>query len=77
MAKIFKEKGEVMKPYHVLGTTLIVVGIVLFIFGIAATQQPGQKLVWGMTGYFTNKTLWFLVGGAALVAGGFGVRRIK
>lgn len=66
-----------MKISRVLGTVCILVGIVLLVLGIVATQQTGEKVVEGVTGHFTNQTVWYIVGGIALIAGGFGIRRIK
>lgn len=66
-----------MKISRVLGTVCILVGIVLLVLGIVATQQTGEKVVEEVTGHFTNQTVWYIVGGIALIAGGFGIRRIK
>ena len=60
-----------------LGIVAILVGIALVILGIVATQQTGEKIVGEMTGHYTSKTVWYIVGGVALIAGGFGLRRIK
>jgi len=66
-----------MANYRILGNILILVGVVLVILGIVATQQTGEKVVGEVTGHFTNRTVWYIVGGAALIASGFGVRRVK
>lgn len=60
-----------------LGTIAILVGIVLVVLGIVATQKTGEKVVGEMTGQYTSKTVWFIVGGVALIGGGFGLRRLK
>ena len=65
-----------MKISRVLGTVLMVVGCVLLAWGIVATQTPAQKVVGVATGYFTDRTMWFIIGGVALLASGFGIRRL-
>jgi NADH:ubiquinone oxidoreductase subunit D len=62
---------------RLVGTVLIVVGAVLVVLGIMATRKTGEKVVEEVTGHYTNKTVWYIVGGVALVAGGFGLRRLK
>lgn len=66
-----------MKPYQILSIALIVIGCVLLVFGISATQKTGEKVVEEVTGHYTNKTVWYIIGGIALIAGGFIVRRMK
>jgi hypothetical protein len=60
-----------------LGTIAILVGAVLLVLGIVSTQKTGEKVMGEMTGHFTSKTIWFIVGGVALIGGGFGLRRLK
>ena len=62
---------------RVIGTIAILIGAVLVVLGIIATQKTGEKIVGEVTGHYTSKTVWYIVGGIALVAGGFGLRRIK
>jgi hypothetical protein len=62
---------------RILGTICVVVGIVLLVLGVIATQRTGEKVVGEVTGHFTNQTMWYIIGGIALIAGGFGIRRIK
>ena len=66
-----------MSIFRVLGSILCVVGIVLVVFGIIATQKTGEKVVDEMTGHYTDKTMWYIIGGAALIIGGSGITRIK
>jgi len=55
-----------------LGIALFVVGIILLIFGISASESIGSSIKEFFTGTPTDKTVWFLIGGAAaIVAGGF------
>jgi uncharacterized membrane protein YidH (DUF202 family) len=61
---------------RVLGTIVILVGAVLVVLGIMATQKTGEKVMGEVTGHYTNTTVWYIVGGVALIAGGFGLRRL-
>lgn len=55
-----------------VGIILLVVGIALLYFGFQSTQSVGDQLTETLTGRFTDKTMWYLIGGAAaFVAGGF------
>lgn len=65
-----------MKINRILSVLLIVIGVVLLGFGIAATQRTGEKIVGEITGNFTNQTMWYIIGGIAFIIGGFGVKRI-
>jgi hypothetical protein len=62
---------------RILGTIAILVGAVLVVLGIISTQKTGEKIIGEMTGHYSNRTVWYIVGGIALVAGGFGLRRLK
>ena len=66
-----------MGTFRVLGMILCVVGIVLVVFGIIATQKTGEKVVDEVTGHYTDKTMWYIIGGAVLIIGGAGISRIK
>jgi len=66
-----------MNIFRVIGTTLLIVGGVLLVFGIAATQKTGEQVVGKVTGRYTEQTMWYIIGGIALIAGGFGLTRIK
>jgi hypothetical protein len=61
---------------RVIGTIAILVGITLVVLGIISTQKTGEKVMGEMTGHYTNQTVWYIVGGIALVAAGFGIRRM-
>jgi hypothetical protein len=50
---------------------LLVVGIVLLIYGVSASDSIGSAFSRLFTGAPTDKTIWFLVGGA--VASGVGL----
>lgn len=55
---------------RVLGIVLLVVGLLLVGFGLNATESVSDSVSEGFTGRFTDKTMWYLIGGAALAIGG-------
>jgi uncharacterized membrane protein len=60
-----------MTPPRTLGIVLLVVGVLLLFFGLRATDSVGESITEGVTGSYTNRTLWLIVGGAvAVIAGG-------
>lgn len=53
---------------------LLVIGVILIIYGVAASDSIGSGFSRLFTGAPTDKTIWLLVGGiAAAVAGFFGL----
>ncbi len=48
-----------------LGIALVVVGIVLVIFGINASESVGSDVSRFFTGTPTDKSMWMLIGGIA------------
>jgi len=55
---------------RVLGIVLLVVGLLLVGFGLNASESVSDTVSEGFTGRFTDKTMWYLIGGAALAIGG-------
>ena len=56
-----------------VGLALLVVGVILLIFGINASNSVGSDLSNLFTGKPTDKAVWLIIGGAAaLVIGLFG-----
>jgi hypothetical protein len=54
-----------------IGIALLVVGVVLIVFGLNASDSVSSNVSRAFTGAPTNKTLWLLVGGsAAAIIGG-------
>jgi hypothetical protein len=60
-----------MSP-RVLGIVLLALGVILFAFGLNASDSVTDSVKEGLTGRFTDKTMWYLIGGAALVIAGGG-----
>ena len=46
-----------------LGIGLLVVGVVLIVFGISASESFGSDVSRFFTGSPTNKSIWLLIGG--------------
>lgn len=59
-----------MSSQRTLGLVLLVVGVVLLLFGLNATESVTDTVKEGLTGRFTDKTMWYLIGGAALGVAG-------
>lgn len=55
---------------RIIGLLIIAIGVVLLIFGIAASRSFGEQIVEGLTGRYTDRTTWFLMGGIAAIVGG-------
>jgi drug/metabolite transporter (DMT)-like permease len=55
-----------MTPQRIAGIVLLVVGIVLLIFGINASNSLTDQVSEGLTGRFTDRTMWYIIGGIAL-----------
>lgn len=66
-----------MAIFRVLGIAISIVGIILLVLGIVATQNTSESIVHGVTGEYTNKTVWYIIGGIALILGGAGLTRIR
>lgn len=52
-----------MNPQRIVGIVLIVVGVILFIMGMNASDSIADKVSDTFTGKFTDKTTWYIVGG--------------
>jgi hypothetical protein len=69
-----------MNAQRVGGFVLLVVGVILLIIGLNASDSVADRLSNFFTGHFTDATTWYLVAGVASVVGGlmlamFGGRR--
>ena len=62
-----------MNPQRIFGLLLLVVGLVLLFFGLNATDSVADTLSEGFTGKYTDKTMWYIVGGAAMGLVGLGL----
>lgn len=59
-----------MQPAKLVGAVVLVVGVILLGFGINATDAPVDQLSETFTGRYTDRTMWYLVGGGVLAAAG-------
>lgn len=59
-----------MKITRIVGLVLLAVGVMLLIFGYTASQSVSEQVVSGVTGHFTNQTMWYVIGGGAALVGG-------
>jgi hypothetical protein len=56
-----------MSVLSILGLVILVIGVFLIGAGLQKTQTLTNKVVEGITGRYTSKTLWTLIGGALLI----------
>jgi choline-glycine betaine transporter len=59
-----------MKPSQILGAVILVVGIVLLIFAMQASDAPMEKVTEAVTGRYTERTMWYWILGVAGIVGG-------
>ena len=59
-----------MGSNRILGLVLLVVGVLLLYFGLHATDSVGESIKESVTGKYTDKTTWFIIGGAASTLAG-------
>jgi choline-glycine betaine transporter len=59
-----------MTPSRILGTVILVIGIVLLIFAMQASDSPLEKVTEAVTGRYTDRTMWYWILGIAGVVGG-------
>jgi hypothetical protein len=55
---------------RIFGIVIFVVGLVVLGFGINSSQAVGEKVVESLSGRFTSNTMWYIIGGIALIVGG-------
>ncbi len=58
---------------QLIGIIALAVGAVLLYFGYNASQAPIDQISNTLTGRYTDNTMWYVVGGVALVVTGIGV----
>lgn len=59
-----------MHSQRILGLVLLVVGVILLLFGLNASDSVTDSVKEGLTGRYTDKTMWYIIGGAGLSMGG-------
>jgi hypothetical protein len=64
------QEGTVMKDARLIGTVLLVVGLILLYFGWQSSGSLGDQVAETVTGRFTDETMFLIIGGAIGVAAG-------
>jgi len=59
-----------MSPQRILGVVFLVMGVVLLIIGLNASDSVADQLSNTFTGKFTDRTTWYILGGIALAVVG-------
>lgn len=59
-----------MTTAKLIGTGLLVLGLILLYFGFNATNSPAEELGEAFTGKYSKETMMYLIGGGVAVAVG-------
>lgn len=59
-----------MTPIRMAGIVLLVIGVVLLAMGYNATQATTEQFAEAVTGQYSDRTVWYLVGGIAAFTAG-------
>ena len=59
-----------MSIIRILGLVTLVVGVVLLGFGLNSSQAVTEKVMEEVVGRYTEHTMWYIVGGIAMIIGG-------
>jgi len=59
-----------MSTNSILGLMIFIIGIVLLGFGINSTLAITEKVIEGVSGRYSDNTMWFILGGIAMIVGG-------
>jgi drug/metabolite transporter (DMT)-like permease len=55
-----------MSPQRIAGIVLLLIGVILLIVGINASDSVADKFSNFFSGHFTDSTMWYIIGGIAL-----------
>jgi hypothetical protein len=66
-----------LKPQLIVGIVLMVVGVILLVIGLNASDSVADRMSSFFTGHYTDKTVWYLVGGGALAVGGLALALVS
>jgi hypothetical protein len=55
-----------MNPQRLVGLVLLVLGVILLFVGINASDSLADQMSELFRGRFTDRTMWYLVGGAVM-----------
>lgn len=59
-----------MSQQRIVGIVLLVLGVVILLFGLNASDSVGDQVSEAVTGRFTDKTMWYIIGGIGLAVVG-------
>jgi len=62
-----------MNNNRILGIVLLVAGLIVLYLGLQAADSVGETIKEGLTGKYTDKTTWYIVGGAVATIAGAGL----
>lgn len=63
----FFDNGNIVR---MVGLVILVVGVVLLGFGLNSSQTMAEKLIENVSGRYTSHTMWYIIGGIAMMVGG-------
>lgn len=66
-----------MNLFRLIGIAAFVVGAILFVVGIRATQKTGEEIVEKVSGRYTETTTWYIIGGVVLIILGGGLTMMR
>jgi ABC-type Fe3+ transport system permease subunit len=66
-----------MSSQRILGLVLLALGVVLLLFGLNATDSVADSVSEGVTGKYTDETMWYLIGGGVLIVVGGAIAFLK
>ncbi len=59
-----------MSPLRIAGIIMLIFGIGLLIVGLNASDSISDRMSNFFTGHYTDATVWYMLGGAAVALGG-------
>jgi hypothetical protein len=54
-----------MSTQRIVGFVVLLVGVVMFLYGLDASDSFAERMSNTFTGHFSDRTTWYLIGGAA------------
>ena len=69
-ADILRQKAALMTPQRIFGLVLLIVGAMLFFFGLNASHSIADQVSNVFTGRFTDRTTWYILGGIVAAISG-------
>ena len=55
-----------MSQQRIIGIVLLVVGVVILLFGMNAKDTLGEQVNEAVTGRYSDRTMWYIIGGIGL-----------